>query len=74
VTTSEGKTAMASMADVLRMSVHGVFEYLAQTLDADVVARESFKAFRHSKINGELCLELMNDKLRELLPVLGERL
>ena len=55
------------------MSVDGVFEYLTRMLDEDVVARESIKAFRHSKINGESFLELMNDELRELLPVLGER-
>ena len=76
LTTSEGKTektAMASRADVLRMLVDGVFQYLARTLDEDVVARESIEALRHSKINGESFLELTNDELRELLPVLGER-
>jgi len=64
---------MASRADVFRMSVDGVFEYIARTLDEDVVARESIKAFRHSKINSESFLELTNNELRELLPVLGER-
>ena len=55
------------------MSVDGVFEYLAQTLDQDVVARESIEAFRENRINGESFLELTDDDLRELIPKLGER-
>ena len=47
------------------MSVDGIFQYLAQTLDQDIVARESIEAFRESRIN--------DDDLRELLPKLGER-
>lgn len=64
---------MAFRADVLRMSVDGVFEYLTRTLHEDMVARESIEGFRHTKINGKSFLELTNDDLRELLPVLGER-
>ena len=64
---------MASRPDVSRISVDGVFEYLAQMLDQDIVARESIEAFRESRINGESFLELTDDDLRELIPKLGER-
>ena len=67
------KAAMASRPDVSRMSVDGIFEYLAQTLDQDIVARESIEAFRESRINGKSFLELTDDDLRKLLPKLGER-
>ena len=54
------------------MSVDGVFEYLAQTLDQDVVARESIEAFREQN-QRRVIFELTDDDLRELIPKLGER-
>ena len=64
---------MASRVEILKLTVDGLYGYLRQHLERDTVGSETIEAFRESRINGESFLELTDEELLEIIPVLGER-
>ena len=57
------------------MSVDGLYGYLGERLNPDVVRRETIEAFREAMVDGETFLEMTEEDVRELEPTikLGER-
>ena len=64
--------AMATRKAVLAFSDQELYEWLFVKLK-DEVGEESIEEMRIQRVNGRSFLELTEDDLREMVPLLGER-
>jgi hypothetical protein len=63
---------MATKAELLAFSCDQLYAWLLTNLK-DTVGDESIEEIRFQRIDGKAFLELSDDDLRELFPLMGER-
>ena len=63
---------MATRVEILAFSCDQLYTWLLTDLK-DEVGDESIEEFRFQRINGKAFLELTDDDLRDLVPLVGER-